>query len=144
MTKRTLTDADILAQGRTALARERKDRKAGLRATAVWYDYANGHVMMALSNNRLFGVAAQDIPALRNATAAQLRTVELSPGGDGLHWETLDVDLSVPGLLLETLGRSEIVRAWAQMAGRVKNPARAKASRANGAKGGRPRKTRAA
>ncbi len=144
MNKRKLTDAQIIAQGAAAAKRERADRAAGLRAQAVWYDHASGYIMMMLTNDRLFGVLPHHIPALARATPAQLATVTLSPSGSGLHWDTLDVALSVPGLLLETLGKSEIAKAWAKQVGQIKSPARAKASRANGAKGGRPKKTQVA
>lgn len=144
MGKQHLSDAEILAQGAAAEARECADREAGLRARSVWFDHASGYVMMILSNDRLFGFSARSIPYLADASIADIASVRLSPGGDGLHWESLDVDLSVPGLLLETLGSAEIVREWARQAGRITSPARAKASRANGAKGGRPKKASAA
>jgi hypothetical protein len=61
-----------------------------------------------------------------------------------MHWPRLDADLYVPGLLSGALGS----RAWmaAQLGaegGRASTPAKAEAARANGAKGGRPRKRRA-
>lgn len=144
MAKKRLTDAEIDAQGKRALISEREDRSDGLRAKAVWYDHASGYIMMLLTNERLFGVLSGSIPALSHAPPAQLALVELSPSGDGLHWEALNVDLSVPGLLIETLKRSEIATAWAKQVGKIKSPERAKASRANGAKGGRPKKSQAA
>jgi hypothetical protein len=62
--------------------------------------------------------------------------VELLPGGDGLHWERLDMDISVPGLMRDVFGFSHDFRR----AGATKSKARAAASRANGRLGGRPRK----
>lgn len=70
----------------------------------------------------------------------QLADVEVGPGGSGLHCEVLDVDLSVPGLLFSALGRSQKLSELARIAGQVSTPAKAAAARANGAKGGRPRK----
>ena len=144
MTKHSLTNAQILAQERAATKHEKKDRDAGLRASSVWYDHASGYLMMVLTNDRLFGVPARAIPHLKGLPPAQLGRVTLSPSGGGLHWDDLDLHLDVPGLLLDALGRSELAREWARAAGRVKTPARAKASRANGVKGGRPRKHTAA
>ena len=54
-----------------------------------------------------------------------------------LHWEKLDVDFSVPGLVAGIFGTA---RWMAARAGRASSPAKAAAARANGAKGGRPRK----
>jgi hypothetical protein len=39
-------------------------------------------------------------PRLLNATSKQLKKYELSGGGSGIHWEELDEDISVEGLLL--------------------------------------------
>jgi len=60
--------------------------------------------------------------------------------GLGLHWERLDVDASVPGLLAGLFGtRAWLDRQRATRAGTTRSPARAAATRRNGAKGGRPR-----
>jgi predicted butyrate kinase (DUF1464 family) len=95
---------------------------------------------MELGNGYLYGFPATSIAELAKASAKQLVAVEVSPGGSGLHWEELDADLSVAGLLLSSLGRGEKLTELARIAGRAKSPAKAAASRANGAKGGRPRK----
>jgi len=58
--------------------------------------------------------------------------------GYGLHREALDVDLSIPGLLAGLFGTKAYM---ARHAGRATSPAKAAAARANGAKGGRPRKS---
>jgi hypothetical protein len=61
--------------------------------------------------------------------------------GRGLHWEPLDVDLSVPGLLAGLFGtRAYMDRQRAARAGAATSAAKAAAARRNGAKGGRPRK----
>ena len=132
--------AKILAQLPAARAREARARQAGQRATSASYDRRTGRVMMELTSGYVFGFPAASIPALAAASPVQLATVELSPGGSGLHWEVLDVDLSVPGLVLSSLGRSQQLRELARLAGQATSPAKAAAARANGAKGGRPRK----
>ena len=104
------------------------------------YDRRTGRVMMELTSGFVFGFPARAIPALAKASDDQLSAVELSPGGSGLHWNDLDVDLSIPGLLLSSVGRSEKLSEMARLAGRSRSRAKAKAARANGAKGGRPRK----
>lgn len=95
---------------------------------------------MELSNDYLYGFPVASIPELAKASTKQLAAVEISPGGFGLHWEELDADLEVAGLLMSSLGRKEKLTELARIAGRTKSPAKAAASRANGAKGGRPRK----
>jgi hypothetical protein len=74
---------------------------------------------------------------LETATDDQLAGVELLGEGYGLHWEALDADLSVPGLLAGLFGTKAYM---ARRAGQATSPAKAAAARENGAKGGRPRK----
>lgn len=50
-----------------------------------------------LADGRVLGVPLAWFPRLLRATPDQLATVELSPAG--LHWEALDEDISIAGLL---------------------------------------------
>ena len=50
-----------------------------------------------LSDGRMLGVPLAWFPRLLQATREQLEDYELSPYG--LHWEDLDEDISVAGLL---------------------------------------------
>lgn len=50
-----------------------------------------------LSDGRAISVLLASFPRLQDATRAQLENYELSPCG--LHWEELDEDISVEGLL---------------------------------------------
>lgn len=132
--------ADILRQIAAARAHETRERKHGRRAVAASYDRRTGRVMVELTSGFVFGFPACAVPALATASPNVLAAVAVTPGGSGLHWEALDVDLSVPGLLLSSVGQSDKVRELARLAGQVTSPAKAAAARVNGAKGGRPRK----
>jgi hypothetical protein len=52
---------------------------------------------VALSDGRTLGVPLAWFPRLLSATREQLENYELSPFG--LHWEALDEDISIAGLL---------------------------------------------
>jgi hypothetical protein len=143
MASQRTSKADIIAQIPAARLRELKDRDAGMRATSVRYDRRTGRIVMELTNGFIFGFPSSRIPALSGATIAQLADVELTAGGSGLHWDSLDADLSVPGLLLSSVGRAQKLTELAREAGRTKSNTKAAASRTNGAKGGRPRKASA-
>jgi hypothetical protein len=78
---------------------------------------------------------------LDGAGDADLARVEVDGMGFNLHWPTLDVDLYVPALVSGIFGtRDWMSKQLARVAGQAKSPAKAAAARANGAKGGRPRK----
>ena len=129
-----LTDTEIdaaLEQGRLASPREP-------RAASARYDGDLGRVVVELTNGCSFAFPARLAQGLEGATAEQLAQVEVLGTGYGLHWEALDADLSVPGLLAGLFGTKAHM---ARLAGRAKSPAKAAAARANGAKGGRPRKS---
>jgi hypothetical protein len=72
-------------------------------ATAVRFDE---YVMwVELSDGRTLGVPLAWFPRLLHATAAQRESVELSR--TGLHWEDIDEDISIAGLLA---GRGDMTR----------------------------------
>lgn len=96
--------------------------------------------MIELTNDCVFGFPVSDIPWLRPLTPEQLSDVEVSPLGSGLRWDAFDIDLDVAGLILSSIGRAEKAREFGRLAGSAKSAAKTRAARANGAKGGRPRK----
>ena len=135
---RRLSEKDILAQIPRAKARAARSRDKGMRAVSVKYDAASERVVIETTTGHLFGFPTAGIPSLRDAAAEDLRQVELTPSGSGLRWDTLDIDLAVPALILSVLGRKERVRELARAAGSVTSEKKAAAAKVNGAKGGRP------
>ncbi len=121
-----------------ALERGRIARVQEPRAAAARYDARLGKVIVELTNGCTFAFPARLAQGLESATDDQLAGVELLGTGYGLHWEALDVDLSIPGLLAGLFGTKAHM---ARQAGQTKSLAKASAARANGAKGGRPRKS---
>jgi hypothetical protein len=83
------------------------------------------------------------LPELRGADAAALADIAIDPMGVGLRWERLDVDYDLAGVIRALVGSAWAMRELARVGGSVRSAAKARASRANGSKGGRPR-TRAA
>lgn len=53
-----------------------------------------------LSDGRQLGVPLAYFPRLMRATPAERKTYTTSGGGTGIHWDALDEDISVSGLLL--------------------------------------------
>ena len=132
-----LTNAQIDA----ALARGKIARAGEPRAKTVRYDRKLDRIVVELTNGCTFTFPPRLAQGLEAATDAQLAAIEILGHGYGLHWQALDVDISIPGLLAGIFGTKAYM---ARLAGQAKSPAKAAASRANGGKGGRPRKSASA
>jgi hypothetical protein len=126
------------AQIDVALERGRGARANEPRGTGVRYDPKAGRVIVELSNGCIFAFPPRLAQGLEDATEAEIAQVEMLGAGVGLHWESLDVDLSIPDLLAGLFGTKSYL---ARQAGLATSQAKAAASRANGARGGRPRKS---
>lgn len=113
-------------------------------ARTARYDRKSGRILVELTNGCSFAFPARKAQGLERASEADLAQVEILGLGFGLHWERLDVDLSVPSLLAGLFGtKAYMDRQRAARAGATTSAAKADAARRNGAKGGRPRKTAA-
>ena len=135
-----LTDAGFEA----AEARGREMMKSETRATAAHYDRETGRVAVELANGCTYIFPAQLAQELHGADDAALSSVVVDGAGFNLHWPAIDANLYVPALVAGVFGtRNWMAKEWARSAGRTTTPAKAAASRANGAKGGRPRKKQA-
>lgn len=128
-----LTDAEI----DTTIQRGNIAQQAEPRAESARYDKRNSRVIVDLKNGCIFAFPPCLAQGLETATDEELAAVEILGAGYGLHWEALDVDLSVPGLLTGLFGTKAYM---ARRAGQATSPAKAAAARENGRKGGRPRK----
>lgn len=128
------TDAEIDA----AAERGRLARLAEPRAKAARYDRRRGQIIVDLTNGCSFAFPSRLAQGLETASDEQLAEIEILGAGYGLHWEALDTDLSVPGLLAGLFGTKAYM---ARRAGQAKSAAKAAAARVNGAKGGRPKKS---
>lgn len=84
-----------------------RSKPADVRATGV--RFAADRLVVVLADEHDVSVPLRLYPTLRAATPAQRRAWELIGGGRAFHWEDLDLDLSVAGLvngLREAIPRS--------------------------------------
>ena len=128
-----LTDAQFAAateRGRIAMATEP-------RAVAARYDAKAQRIVVDLTSGATFAFPLALVQGLCDASPEDLAEIELSPSGFGLHWPRLDEVYRVSGLMNGIFGTAKWLAA---RAGRGASAAKAAAARANGAKGGRPRK----
>lgn len=76
------------------------------RAKSACYDRETGRIVVNLQYGAVFSFPFELGQGLENAPAEALADVEVTPSDLGLHWETLDADLSVPALLNGIYGNS--------------------------------------
>jgi len=132
-----ITDRNIAHANRRG--GERKARYPA--ALTARYDGDANKIVLTLANGVDISFPANAAQGLEAATPAQLRDVDVTGAGTGLHFPQLDADLYVPGLLQGLLGTRKWMAAQLGAAGgAARTPEKAAASRANGKLGGRPRK----
>jgi hypothetical protein len=124
-----------------ANARGRARRRSFSPAVSARYDAAKDRVYVTLQSGLELGFVPADIEELQHARLAQLRHVEITPSGLGLHFPQADADIYLPGLMEGLLGsRRWMASRLGRSGGQARSKAKAAASRANGKLGGRPRK----
>lgn len=128
-----LTDERI----RDANERGRVGRESQPHARTARYDAKADRVIVELTNGATFAFPPRLVEGLHDASSAEIAKIEVIGRGFGLHWEELDLDYTVPGLVSGIFGTAKWMAAHA---GRATSPAKAAAARSNGTKGGRPRK----
>lgn len=131
----------IDAQAEAAEARGRAVQESEPRAVAARYNRKTGRVTVDLANGCAYVFPVDLVQDLSEASPDDLAKVEVDGVGFNLHWPKLDADIYVPALVAGVFGTKDwMSKAMARQAGRKKSPAKTAAARANGAKGGRPRK----
>jgi hypothetical protein len=117
----------------------RRAAKTEPRAARATYDAKDKALRIELTNGAAISLPVKLIPALKGASPNEVRSVEVLGRGGGLHWEALDVDLSVPGLVSSVFAGPEWMAELGRVGGQRSSAAKAAAARRNGRKGGRPR-----
>jgi len=113
-------------------------------ARAARYDARRALIVISLEGGCEFAFPAALAEGLADAPRAKLAKIEISPNGLGLHWPQLDADLYVPGLIEGAFGSRRWMQQIGELGGSSRSAAKAKASRENGKRGGRPKDKAAA
>jgi hypothetical protein len=73
-------------------------------AKKVRFDETN--MWVELADGRQLAIPLAYFPRILNATPDQREKYEISGGGTGLHWDEVDEDISVEGLLMGVWDRT--------------------------------------
>lgn len=130
-----ITDAQV-----RRIEQESRERDAQEpRATAIVYDETTNQLVLTMRGGVVLSVPVGTLPALSHLTPQQLSTVHLDARGRALHWDEADIQIGVIALL-QIIFQIKTIQEVTRQGGSVKSEAKAVAARANGKKGGRPRR----
>lgn len=133
-----LTDQQIEAQIDAAIEHQPHINEVEPRAKKVLFD--DGRITLHFDNGAMFSFLTKSVEAIATLSPEILATVELTPSRKGLRWDKADIDLSIQGLLLGIFGSNVWMKQIATKGGSSTSAKKKAASRANGKKGGRPKK----
>jgi hypothetical protein len=80
-------------------------RRLGPGAARASYQPGNDSLHIELANGAAITIPVKLIPALKRVARIKVRSVQVLGRGGGLHWEKLDLDLSVPALVGSMFGQ---------------------------------------
>jgi Protein of unknown function (DUF2442) len=90
------------------------------RAIAAYYEPSDRLIIIRLRSGASFSFPPEIAQGLAEASPEDLAQVEITPMGDGLHWEVLDADFTVAGLLAGRFGSKkwmeQLQQQWFQAA----------------------------
>ena len=134
-TKDVTTDTDI----DVALERAKPHDNDPL-ARTVQYVPLLRILIIGLSNGRRIALPIEDVPELQKATKKVLQNCELAGRGTAINFPDIDVALPIDGIIEGVYGKSRWRAELGQKGGSSKTETEWRASRADGKKGGRPKK----
>ncbi len=126
-----LTDEEFEA------ARKRGELEMANGARSVRFDHSKGTVVITMRSGAVALIPWSLIPIVSGEKRPRVVGVELSPLCTTLRFPQFDADFSIRSLVRHAFGMNE----GNKIAGSTKSAARAAASRRNGRKGGRPKKS---
>lgn len=135
-----LTEENLKEEIAKAKAAGEKANATQPRAESVHYDKSDDLIVIRLRNGAIFSFPPRLAQGLEGASPEQLADIWIPPSGSSVHWESLDVDLSIPELVAGIFGTKSWMTELGRKGGQATSSAKSAAARKNGKKGGRPRK----
>jgi len=99
-----IDDVQFLEQYQRAVEASNQAKATEPQALSVHYDDINRLIVIRLNSGALFSFPPDIAQGLAGASPEDLAAVEITPSRTGLHWERLDADFSISGLLSGCFG----------------------------------------
>jgi len=132
----TTTDAEIDA----AIARGKIYEQYRPKAVAATYRAKGDLIAITLASGVELAIPRKLMQGLENAAPRDVAKIAIDDFGSSLHWEALDVDHYVPGLIDSIFGTHKWMSEAGKIGGLSRTDAKRAAARKNGRKGGRPKR----
>ena len=136
MKPRILTTDEELSK---ALVASRRREKTATKIRSAHYDRKADMIVAELSTGAVLAVPRRVIRGFAG-WRAKLSDLSVTPGAEGLWSDAADDGVLLEQLVVLAAGEAVVGSVGARINASKKSPARAAASRANGARGGRPPK----
>ena len=108
------------------------------------YDSDRDAVEIELTDGAAVRLPRAMVEEFRDVPPADMTKLRVSPAGYGIKLDGHDIDISVHGLIAALATPGDAASSLGKLGGAARSEAKRVSARANGAKGGRPRKVRAA
>lgn len=129
---------------RDAIAAGRRRRATERRAAGVRYDLDRDAIEIELTDGAAVRLPRTMVEEFRDVPPADMAELRVSPAGYGIKLDEYDIGISVHGLIAALATPGDAAASLGKLGGAARSDAKRVSARANGAKGGRPRKVRAA
>ena len=117
-------EAELERQHREAVRRGNEALKTEPQARRATYDRDSNRLVIELKNGVMFIIPCDLLQGLRGAHRDEIAEVELMPRGAALHWEKLDVDFSVAGLMRGIYGNEAWMESLQRENGKIATQSR--------------------
>lgn len=140
MAKWKIEDIDFDEQFDNAVKKAKENDLIEPRAKKVKYDKRSKKIIIDLTNGASFMVPVNLIQGLENSNDNELSEVDITPSKSGIYWIKLDAYFTITSLMSGMFGNKLWMSELGKSGGKIKSINKARASRENGKKGGRPKK----
>ena len=130
------TEAEVqraIEAGRERRARER-------RAASVRYDPEHDAIWIELTDGAGLRLPRAMLPEFRDVPPGDMAGLRVSPAGYAIKLDLHDIGVSVHGLVAALATPGDMAASLGRIGGTATSERKRETARANGAKGGRPRK----